>query len=94
MVLKAISVMSWQSVLLLEETRVPGENHRHAACLRGKRFTVCTEITIILGTVRFTIHGGRLRYKRYDAHFLKKSSAVLQFSSFGDHLIDILRKVN
>ena len=22
-----------------------------------------------LGTVRFTIRGGRLRYKRYDAHF-------------------------
>ena len=94
MVLKTISVMSWLSVLLLEETRVPGENHRHVACLRGKRFTVCTEITIILGTVRFTIRGGRLRYKRYDAHFLKKSSAELPFSSFGDHLIDILRKVN
>ena len=40
--------------------------------LRGKRFTICTEIAIILGTVRFTILGGRLRYKRYDAHFLKK----------------------
>jgi hypothetical protein len=38
--------------------------------LRGKRFTVCTEIAIILGTVQFTIRGGRLRYKRYDAHFL------------------------
>ena len=40
--------------------------------VRGKQFTVCTEITIILGTVRFMIRGGRLRYKRYDAHFLKK----------------------
>ena len=40
--------------------------------LRGKRFTVCTEIAIIFGTVRFRIRGGRLRYKRYDAHFLKK----------------------
>jgi hypothetical protein len=37
---------------------------------------------------------GRLRYKRYDAHFLKKSSVELPFSSFGDHLINILRKVN
>ena len=37
--------------------------------VRGKRFTVCTEIALILGTVRFTIRGGRLRYKRYDAHF-------------------------
>jgi hypothetical protein len=36
MVLKTISVMSWLSVLLLEETRVPGENHRHVACLRGR----------------------------------------------------------
>jgi hypothetical protein len=62
--------------------------------LRGKRFIVCTEITIILGTVQFTIRGGRLRYKRYDAHFLKKSSVELPFSSFGDHLINILRKVN
>jgi hypothetical protein len=25
-----ISVISWRSVLLVEETRVPGENHRHA----------------------------------------------------------------
>jgi hypothetical protein len=38
----------------------------------------CTEITIILGTVRFTIRGGRLRYKRYDAHFLEKK-VVLNF---------------
>ena len=64
--------------------------------LRGKRFTVCTEITIILGRVRrFTIRGGLLRYKRYDANFLKKKSSVeLPFSSFGDNLINILRKVN
>jgi hypothetical protein len=41
------------------------------------------------------IRGGRLRYKRYDAHFLKKKSIVeLPFSSFGDPLINILRKVN
>ena len=26
-----ISVMSWRSVLLVEETRVPGENHRPVA---------------------------------------------------------------
>ena len=62
--------------------------------LRGKQFTVCTEIAIILGTVRFTIRGGCLRYKRHDAHFLKKSSVELPFSSFGDHLINVLRKVN
>jgi hypothetical protein len=38
------------------------------------------------------IHGGRLRY---NAHFLReKSSVELPFSSFGDHLINILRKVN
>jgi hypothetical protein len=58
--------------------------------LRGKRFTVCTEITIILWTVRFTIRGGRLWY---NAHFLKKSCVELPFSPFGDHLINILRKV-
>jgi len=27
-----ISVISWQSVLLVEETGVPGENRRSAAC--------------------------------------------------------------
>ena len=41
------------------------------------------------------IRGSRLRYKRYDAHFLKEKSIVeLPFSSFGDPLINILRKVN
>ena len=35
-----------------------------------------------------------LMIQRYDAHFLKKSSVELPFSSFGDHLINILRKVN
>ena len=65
------------------------QGQRKAWHLRGKRFTVCTEIAII-----FTIRGGHLRYKRYDAHFLKKSSVELPFSSFGDHLINILRKVN
>ena len=29
--LKNISVISWRSVLLMEETRVPGENHRPVA---------------------------------------------------------------
>ena len=29
---KNISVISLRSVLLVEETGVPGENHRHAAC--------------------------------------------------------------
>jgi hypothetical protein len=28
-----ISVISWQSVLLVEETRLPGENHRPVATL-------------------------------------------------------------
>ena len=28
-----ISVISWQSVLLVEETRVPGENHRQGQTL-------------------------------------------------------------
>ena len=60
----------------------------------NRNYTKCTEIAIILGTVRFTIYGGHFRYKRYDAHFLKKSSVELPFSSFGDHLINILRKVN
>jgi hypothetical protein len=28
-----ISIISWQSVLLVEETRVPGENHCHGQTL-------------------------------------------------------------
>jgi hypothetical protein len=77
------SIMTENELINLEQ------GQRKAWHLRGKRFTVCTEIAII-----FTIRGGRLRYKRYDAHFLKKSSVELPFSSFGDHLINILRKVN
>ena len=68
------NVKKWLALQIL--TCIIIHNHvqsRIITCpLRGKRFTVCTEITIILGTVRFTIRGGRLRYKRYDAHFLKK----------------------
>jgi len=29
--LSNISIISWRSVLLVEETRVPGEKHRHVA---------------------------------------------------------------
>jgi hypothetical protein len=29
-----ISVISWRSVLLVEETGIPGENHRPVACHR------------------------------------------------------------
>jgi hypothetical protein len=30
--INTVSVLSWRSVLLVEETRVPGENDRPAAC--------------------------------------------------------------
>jgi hypothetical protein len=30
---KICSAISWWSVLLVEETRVPGENHRHNCCI-------------------------------------------------------------
>jgi len=33
MPLNDISAIAWQSVLMVEETRVPGENHRPAASL-------------------------------------------------------------
>jgi hypothetical protein len=83
----------FKQLMIINSTNISKSNNHLK--LRGKRFTVCTEITIILGTVWFTIRGGRLRYKRYDAHFLKKKSSVEHpFSSFGDHLINILRKVN
>jgi hypothetical protein len=31
-----ISVILWQSVLLVEETGVPGDNHRHPYCTSEK----------------------------------------------------------
>jgi hypothetical protein len=36
-----ISVISWQSVLLVEETRVPGENHRLQAIKSFTQITRC-----------------------------------------------------
>lgn len=39
-----------------------GTPKKPAGRLRGKRSTVCTEITITLGMVRFTICGGSFRY--------------------------------
>jgi hypothetical protein len=64
--------------------------------LRGKRFTVCTEIVIILGTVRFGSRYVEAANNTNDMMLIfgKKSSVELPFSSFGDHLINILRKVN
>ena len=56
-------------MLILRRKFVKFQQIRTQSDVRGNRFTVCTEIAIILGTVWFTIHGGHLRYKRYDAHF-------------------------
>jgi hypothetical protein len=60
---------------------------------KGETIHCITEIAIILWTVRFMIRGCRLRYKRYDAHFLKKSSVELPFSSFGDQLINQISNI-
>ena len=41
---KNIYVISWQSVLLMEETGVPGENHEviyHQACTKYYRYKSC-----------------------------------------------------
>jgi hypothetical protein len=38
-----ISVLSWQSILLMEETRIPGENHRPVA----SQVTGCTQYNIM-----------------------------------------------
>ena len=38
---KQISVISWRSVLLVEETGVPGENHRPVASHRQSFITYC-----------------------------------------------------
>jgi hypothetical protein len=65
-------------MLILRRKFVKFQPIRTQSDVRGKRFTVCTEIANILGTVRFTIRGGSLRYKRYDAHFLQKK-VVLNF---------------
>jgi len=51
---KNISVISWRSVLLVEETGVPGENHRpvashgqnlsHNMCVRGKDISTISRL--------------------------------------------------
>jgi hypothetical protein len=47
-----ISVISWWSVLLMEETGVPGENHRHAASHRQTLSHNVVSITPRLNRVR------------------------------------------
>jgi hypothetical protein len=46
-----ISVISWQSVLLVEETGVPGENHRNVKSLWNTRQKV-----IIIPLMRLGMH--------------------------------------
>ena len=58
-----------RGIIDIPNTQIHDRSLSWLGTVRGKRITVCTEIAIILGMVRFTIRGGRLRYKRYDAHF-------------------------
>jgi len=54
-----ISVISWQSVLLMEETGVPGENHKLAAShmmLYRKGFELTTLGTDCTGSYKSNYH--------------------------------------
>jgi len=46
MVFNIISVILWRSVLLVEETRVPGENHHPVAMIA--RFTLIGKTVILM----------------------------------------------
>jgi hypothetical protein len=54
-----ISIISWRSVLLVEETGVPGENHRPAASHRQTLSQCCIEYTSPEGIRTHNISGDR-----------------------------------
>ena len=58
---KNISVISWQSVLLVEETGVPRENHRPVASL-GQIYY------IMLNRIHLTMSGIQTHYFSGDKH--------------------------
>ena len=49
------SVISWQSVLLVEETRVPGENHRPAA----NHYQTLSHNVVLSGIQTHNVNGDR-----------------------------------
>ena len=51
-----ISVLSWRSVLLVEETGVPGENHRSVASQDENNFNTCVRIAVGVCPFFFYLH--------------------------------------
>jgi hypothetical protein len=49
-----ISVISWQSVLLVDETEVPGENHWHVASHWQVYLIICIEYTSLWNRFEIT----------------------------------------
>ena len=52
-----ISVLTWQSVLLVEETEVPGENHRHVESVTNF-ITKCIKFTTPWARFELTTFSG------------------------------------
>jgi hypothetical protein len=76
-----ISVISWRSVLLLEETKVPGENHRLAATHRqsllhnvvGRFFTDSDNVSESFVSIYF--------YRNINLIWKRLNQATLKFQS-------------
>ena len=54
--IKNISVISWRSVLLVEEAGVPEENHRHVAWVRFELTTLVVIGTDCIGSYKSNFH--------------------------------------
>jgi hypothetical protein len=79
-----ISAISWRSVLLVEETGVPGENHRYWQTLSHNvvSITTTTAPTSLKGKVFNTAHQNKTKYYMHVKLFSYKSIGIHQHGSF------------